>query len=314
MPKVLTVGEPLVVFASQEQDATLSESQTFKKYPAGAELNVAVGIAKLGYECEYITQIGDDPFGVFLRSELKKAGVGTKYVRQVKTGLTGIQFKQLVTKGDPNTIYYRRHSAATQVTVESFETVKVHSNDFVHITGIFPAISTGARQLTDYLINEARSAGATITFDPNLRPSLWADENTMITNVNSLALTANIVMPGLEEGQLLTGQQEPDGIANFYLQQSPTILAVIIKLGPEGAYLKLREKSGRVIPGFTASRVVDTVGAGDGFDVGVLMGMMAGKSLPDAVTRGNAIGAMAIQKQGDNEGYPNKQQLETFLM
>jgi sugar/nucleoside kinase (ribokinase family) len=98
---------------------------------------------------------------------------------------------------------------------------------------------------------------------------------------------------------LLTGENSPEGIAGFYRQRGAKLL--IVKLGPDGAYYEGAQGAG-YIPGFVVANVVDTVGAGDGFAVGVISALLDGLSVPAAVSRGAWIGARAVQVLGDSEG------------
>ena len=72
-----------------------------------------------------------------------------------------------------------------------------------------------------------KAQGKTISFDPNLRPVLWKSEAEMVEKLNQLAFQADWVLPGLKEGMILTGQQTPEAIADFYLRHG--VRAVIIK-------------------------------------------------------------------------------------
>jgi 2-dehydro-3-deoxygluconokinase len=128
----------------------------------------------------------------------------------------------------------------------------------------------------------------------------------MRSTVNALAAQADWVLPGLEEGRFLTGENSAEGIASFYLKQGATL--VVVKLGSEGAYYAGEGGSGRV-PAFPVARVVDTVGAGDGFAVGVISALLDGLSVPQAVSRGAWIGARAVQVLGDSEGLPSRAEL-----
>jgi 2-dehydro-3-deoxygluconokinase len=121
-----------------------------------------------------------------------------------------------------------------------------------------------------------------------------------------LAFLADWVLPGIEEGKLLTGKDTPEEIAKFYLDAGVSL--VVIKLGAEGAYYAAKQEAAYV-PGFPVNLVVDTVGAGDGFAAGVISGMLEGLSVQNAVRRGAWIGARAVQVLGDTEGLPTRAQL-----
>jgi len=132
----------------------------------------------------------------------------------------------------------------------------------------------------------------------------------MIQGINDLAKLADIVLPGLEEGQILTGLNEPAEIADFY--QNLGVKQVVVKLGAGGTYVRDGEDS-QNIPGFIVENIVDTVGAGDGFATGVVSGIIEGLSLRDAVIRGNAIGAIQIGHISDNEALPTREELDDFM-
>jgi 2-dehydro-3-deoxygluconokinase len=115
------------------------------------------------------------------------------------------------------------------------------------------------------------------------------------------------VLPGIEEGRFLTGEATPQGIARWYRQRGAKL--VTVKLGPEGAWYDGVNGTGH-IPGFPVREVVDTVGAGDGFAVGVVSALLEGRTVPEAVRRGAWIGARAVQVLGDTEGLPTRAQLQ----
>jgi len=146
-----------------------------------------------------------------------------------------------------------------------------------------------------------------VSFDPNLRPSLWATPELMRSAINDLATRADWVLPGLEEGRFLTCEKSPEGIARFYRERGAKL--VVVKLGSEGAYYDHAEGSAHV-SGFPVAKVVDTVGAGDGFAVGVISALLEGLSVAQAVRRGAWIGARAVQVLGDSEGLPTRAELD----
>ncbi|PET36763.1 2-dehydro-3-deoxygluconokinase, partial [Bacillus sp. AFS001701] len=132
----------------------------------------------------------------------------------------------------------------------------------------------------------------------------------MVEQINAVAFQADYVLPGISEGERLTGFKNPADIASFYLQKG--VKLVVIKLGEEGAFYKTLNEEGTV-PGFKVEEVIDTVGAGDGFAVGLISGLIENPSIYEAVLRGNAIGALSVQAPGDNDGYPTKVKLLQFI-
>jgi 2-dehydro-3-deoxygluconokinase len=121
-----------------------------------------------------------------------------------------------------------------------------------------------------------------------------------------LATHADWVLPGLEEGRFLTGEHSPEGIARHYRHRGARL--VTVKLGSQGAYFDGDAGSGYVAS-FPVAKVVDTVGAGDGFAVGVISALLDGLSVPEAVKRGAWIGSLVVQVLGDSEGLPTRAEL-----
>lgn len=313
MSEFLTIGEPLVLFASTDTDRSLVDATHFQKFAAGAELNVSVGVSRLGHQTQYITRLGQDPLGDFIKKQLQTAGVGISYIDQTPEYWTGFQMKQRVSQGDPHTHYFRSGSAAAHFDSSQITKFDLSDVKFFHYTGIFPAISQQALLATQSLISRVQAKqGVKLTFDPNLRPSLWPSEEIMIETINKLAFQADVVLPGVHEAEQLTGLSDLSQMADFYFDHSQRTELVIIKLGAKGAFVKQRNGNVLKVKGYKVNHIVDTVGAGDGFTTGFITGSLDGLSLEEAVRRGNAIGALAIQSAGDNDGYPTIDELRQY--
>jgi 2-dehydro-3-deoxygluconokinase len=306
---VITAGEPLVLFAARES-GPLEQAQTFARVTAGAELNVVIGLARLGLRTGYITRLGDDSFGRFLSAAMHREGIDTTHAAVDGTRPTGFMLKSKSDDGsDPRTEYFRRGSAASAIDVGDLPHMYVRSARHLHLTGIYVAVSPSARAFVFALAAAAREAGLTISFDPNIRPSLWPSDEAMIGCMDRLARLAHWVLPGLDEGRRLTGRDTPGDIAAHYLERGAR--GVVVKLGAAGAYHATVAERG-LAPGVPVARVVDTVGAGDGFAVGVISALLEGANLAQAAARGNAIGARVVQFPGDADGLPTRAQLDAM--
>jgi 2-dehydro-3-deoxygluconokinase len=307
---VLTAGEALVLLAAETPGA-LEEVDRFRRFSAGAELNVAIGLARLGLRVGYMSRVGDDAFGRFLLAAMEREGLSCELVAVDPARSTGFMLKSLTSGGaDPAIDYYRRGSAASAMDASDLARLAPTGARHVHLTGILPALSAGCRDLAFALAATTRAQGRRVSFDPNLRPRLWASHAEMVATVNAFAAQADVVLPGLAEGRLLTGGRCAEDIAGFYLELGAS--AVVVKLGAEGAFCADRSGLRAHVPGIAAERLVDTVGAGDGFAVGVVSGLLEGLALEDAVRRGNAIGARVVQFPGDSDGLPTRQELDSL--
>lgn len=301
---IITVGEAMAMFVATET-GPLENVEHFIKRVAGAELNVATGLARLGFRVGWVSRVGNDSHGRYVLECLKREGIDTRAVTIDDRYPTGFQLKSKAENGtDPIVEYFRKGSAASHLSVEDAGYIGFNSARHLHLSGVAAALSSESLALCHHAACEMRAMGKTISFDPNLRPVLWPSREVMIEQLNQLAFAADWVLPGLKEGQILTGQSTPEGIADFYLERG--VQAVIIKTGPDGAWFKTAAGDKAAVAAVKVDNVVDTVGAGDGFAVGTLSALLEGKTLIQAVQRGNKIGSLAIQAIGDSEGLPTR--------
>lgn len=300
---VVTLGEAMTMLVAG-QPGPLEKVEIFHKNTAGAETNVAIGLARLGLRVGWGSRLGQDSMGRYLLDSLRGEGVDCSRVNLVPGERTGMLFKGRVMDGsDPPVEYHRAGSAASRMRPEDVDRAWLLSARHLHATGVFAAVSADSFQVSRMTMRLMREAGKTVSFDPNLRPTLWPSTEAMRAGIHELAALADWVLPGLEEGRLLTGAQTPEAIARFYRDLGARL--VVVKLGLDGAYYDDGAHSGYV-PASPVERVVDTVGAGDGFAVGVISGLLEGLPLERAVVRGAWIGARAVQVQGDTEGLPTR--------
>ncbi|MFF7706629.1 PfkB family carbohydrate kinase [Pseudomonas sp. NPDC007930] len=303
---VLSFGETMAMFVANEC-GDLAAARDFHKRIAGADSNVAIGLARLGFNVAWLSRVGNDSFGRFVVDTLRAEGLDCSHVAVCPHHPTGFQLKGREADGrDPAVEYFRRNSAASHLSVSDVAEGLLEARH-LHATGIPPALSASAHALATHLMERMRQLGRSVSFDPNLRPSLWPSEQVMIDSINALAAKAHWVLPGLAEGRLLSGQREPADIAAFYLDKG--VDAVVIKLGPEGAYFRTAHAEATV-PGFAVAEVVDTVGAGDGFAVGLISALLEGQGFAEATRRGNWVGSLAVQSVGDSEGLPTRAALQ----
>lgn len=311
MLDVVTLGEAMGLFVARES-GPLEEAMSFDKRSAGAETNVAVGLARLGLRVGWVSRLGDDSLGRWLLRSFEHEGIDCTQVVVDPMQRTGLMFKGRSDDGsDPPIEYHRQGSAASRLRPEDVDAAWIASARHLHVTGIFPALAPGTLAATERAISLMRAHGRSVSFDPNLRPALWPSPAAMRDTVNRLAEGCDWVLPGLAEGRLLTGCDDAPAIAAFYRRRGARL--AVVKLGAEGAWFDGEGGAGHV-PAVPVAQVVDTVGAGDGFAVGVISGLLEGLSVTDAVRRGVWIGARAVTVRGDTEGLPTRAALEAACL
>lgn len=307
-PTVLTFGEALVGYGSVEDN--LRTANRFTRFPGGAELNVAVGLTRLGIRATWASVLGEDPHGDYLADAISDLGV-IPLVRRA-SGPTALMFKAGGASGDPEVLQVRHQTAFAQhaEALLTAEVLALEDIDHMHLSGIPLGISPVVRAASITLLEAAVAAGVSVSFDPNLRLNLWPDPDEMRTVINTIAGRASVVMPGAGEGRLLTGQDDPEAIAKAYLDGGAR--EVVIKLGAEGACAwtadgqTARSRQFAVTP-------IDTVGAGDGFAAGYLAAFLSGASLQERVDQGAAVGALATTRRGDLAAMPQRDEVDALL-
>lgn len=307
---IVTFGEVMGMFIANDP-GPLDLVANFTRALAGAETNVAVGLARLGHRVGWIGRVGQDPLGTYALAELAASGVDTSASSVDPDARTGFQLKSRADGGDPEVVYFRTGSAGSRLAATAETDRYVASARHLHVTGIPLALSATTRAFTLRAIATAREAGMTVSFDPNLRPSLWASAEEMIAVTNEVAATADWVLPGLQEGRVLTARPTADAaeIARFYLDRGAQ--CVVVKAGACGA--SLHTVAERWERGVFPIHVVDTVGAGDGFAVGLISAHLDGLDVAHGLERAAAIGALATTSSGDKDGLPDRTRLERFL-
>ncbi|MEF2965445.1 sugar kinase [Paenibacillus sp. M1] len=273
----------------------------------GAESNLAIGLARLGIRAGWCGRLGDDPVGRRILKALRGEGVDVSCAPLAEGEPTGLMMREQV--GNKSSVYYyRRGSAASAMRPEHLDEAYIAGADILHLTGITAAISQSARDTVFEAVALAKRHGTKVSFDPNLRLKLWSAEEARPVLL-ALAEQADYFLPGLDELKQLYRKETLEEL----LPELGKMSAVhIIKGGPGVTYL-LENGELKEVPYFKVDKVVDTVGAGDGFCAGFLAGLRQGLSHEEAVRQGNLIGSMVIQAPGDWEGLPTLAEVEAAL-
>ncbi len=302
---VVTFGETMVLFAPGERDRLEFAPACYASI-GGAESNCAIGLARLGHSVCWVSRVGSDPFGSRVLKTLRGECVDVSCVEVAPNEPTGIMFKEPGPGNTSRIFYYRRNSAAAALRSEPFESLKAK---YLFVTGITPALSDSNRALTFQLVDRFRAAGAKVVFDPNMRFRLWKADQARPVFLE-LAKKCDILIPSLAEAEILTGftGHEHVSMLDALLDLGPS--QVILKAGDKGAWYADGKKRG-FCPCFPATEI-DPVGAGDAFCAGLISGLLDGCSLPQAVTRGAALGAFCVSTFGDYQGLPDRAALEAF--
>ena len=305
---VFTFGETMVLF-QPEQMLPLEYIHQFPKRIGGAESNVAIGLTRLGHSTSWYSKLGNDPFGRFILKSIRGEGVDTSSCRFTDEAPTGLIFKEQLSPEDMNVYYYRKGSSASLMEPEDLDEETIAQARILHISGITPALSESCRLTVMKAIEIAKQNGTMIVFDPNMRLKLWSAERAKEV-FSEIAANADVILPGLDEGQLMTGETDVEAVAEALMGDGEK--TIVIKLGSKGAYLHSKDEK-VYVDGFPVERIVDPVGAGDGFAAGIISGILRQEPMQQVVRRANAVGAMVVGVSGDIEGLPTFEAVEQFM-
>jgi 2-dehydro-3-deoxygluconokinase len=308
MPELITFGESMVLLSPQSF-GSLEDAHTFMRTMGGAESNFAIGAARLGVSVGWFSRLGKDPFGSYLLKKIRGEGVDTSKVVFDPSYPTALMFKEIKGSGNPNVYYYRRGSACSQMSPEDLDESYIAEAKILHITGITPALSESCRKTIDVAIELAKRNGTKISFDPNIRLKLWSIEEAREVLL-AIAARCDYFLPGEEELNLLFDTKDREVWKKRILDMN--LPCTVVKLGEEGCML-FADGTITSIPGFRVDRVVDTVGAGDGFAAGFLSSVIRGYQYEEAAKIANAVGARCVTFHGDIEGLPTYEELERFM-
>jgi 2-dehydro-3-deoxygluconokinase len=306
--ELITFGETMVLF-NPDSTGSLRYVHSFSKSIGGAESNVAIALARLGHEVGWFSRLGDDEFGQYIKSVIRGEGVDVSKVIEDKERNTGLLFKERFAHTDPNIYYYRKNSAASNLKPEDLDYEYIKQAKILHITGITLALSQTARETVCKAVEIANQNEVLVSFDPNIRLKLWDIEKARPILLD-IVKKADIIFPGISEGKILLGTDNPKKIAKKFLDMGCSIAAV--KLGKEGCYVYDKNEE-PFVKGYVVEKFEDTVGAGDGFAAGFLSGILKNLKLKECAELANAVGAMATLVRGDMEGFPTLSQVMKFM-
>lgn len=299
-PEVLTFGEAMVSFRS---DGPIVQGGAQLTRVAGAESNVAIGLARLGHSIAWAGRLGADSFGALILRELRAEGVDTSHAVVDPARPTGLMFVEQRTADLTRVDYRRGGSAGSALHREDLRAALDAGPRLVHLTGITPALSGSARDCVAWAAESATAAGTLVSLDVNHRSRLWSREQAREV-LAPLAGHAAYVIASDDELDLVAGGPEEVAVSKLL---DRGVRGVAVKRGPLGA--TVHTPAGRADLPALAVTAVDPMGAGDAFSAGFLSGVLDGLEPAECLRRGVVAGAFAASVRGDWEGAPTRAEL-----
>ena len=294
MGRIVSIGECMGELSETGSPGTLSMGF------AGDTLNTAYYLRhSLGkdWQVDYVSAVGTDGLSDRMVDFLNNEGIGTEHVRRLADKTIGLYYITLK-DGERSFTYWRNDSAAKRLASDPAAlNHALEGADLAYWSGITLAILSNQDRLTLIeALGQFAGKGGTVVFDPNLRPRLWDNPETMRGWVHRAAAVSDLCLPSFEDEATWFGDADPTATAKRY--QAEGARRVIVKNGSED--VTFAGSSGEVsrfsVP--SVEQVVDTTAAGDSFNAGYLASELNGASVQDAVAAGARLAGRVIGARG----------------
>lgn len=299
----ITLGESLGLVMGEPASPLRAGSAARFSF-AGAESNVAIGLARLGHSVGYVTRVGDDFVGRTITETLAGEGVDVNGVVVDPVAATALMVRQHRTADALTVLYYRDGAAGSRLVPA--DVPDLTGIRLLHVSGITAALSASARETLTAAVRAARAAGLVVSLDVNHRALLWEAAEAGVA-LAPLLESVDVVFGGDEELVLLAQQADGDVdlAVKAVLAGRPSV--VVRKRGADGA--TVYGEFGTIDRPALAVTAVDPVGAGDAFVAGFLSGLLDDVDPAGCLDRAVECGAFAVSVHGDWEGAARRSEL-----
>jgi 2-dehydro-3-deoxygluconokinase len=270
----------------------------FDRVTAGAEVNVAVAVSRLGFKSQYFSRFGNDQLGSVMLADIEAEGVDVSLAKRVDS-FTAAMVRNPGKSAPVEISYLRKGSAASTIEPGDILDSYISSARWLHATGITCAISESGAKTVKHALEKAANSKIKSSFDLNIRRKLWSEEKARKV-LEPLAQNVELLIGGEDEYQVVFGEAQPK-----------EILAEVNKRGCKIAVMtkgdqKMRYSIDGNYEEITPPKVVavDPVGSGDAFTGGVIAGLLSGMSSKGALEQGGICGAAVASMFGDWTGIP----------
>ena len=292
-PRIALIGECMIEL-QHRADGSLQQSF------GGDTLNTAVYLRReLGPigSVDYVTALGDDSFSDAMCQQWTDEGLGLGLVQRLPGRLPGLYCIQTDANGERKFLYWRNEAAVRDCfTTPAAEPILVAlpAYDVVYFSGITLAVlgEVGRERLLQALV-DARRRGATVVFDNNYRPRLWASVEAARAAYRKVLAEVDIALLTEDDERALFGYADSEQVFAAY----PAIEEVVLKRGADACLIRCAQER-FAVPALKVEKVVDTTAAGDSFSAAYLASRLNGGSPQDAALAGHRLASRVIQVPG----------------
>jgi 2-dehydro-3-deoxygluconokinase len=306
MYDVVTFGEAMIRL-SPPSSQRLEQARSLDLNVGGAELNVAVGVTRFGIKSAWVSKLPKNGLGYLIRDRAQEFGVDCSHIVWSDKGRAGIYFIEFGASPRASSVLYDRASSAiSMVQPGEVDWAKVFNGaKHFHMSGITPALSPSAAQVTVEALQAAKKTGCTVSYDLNYRKKLWTPPDAKKIQEPMMA-HVDILITTEEDTNVVFGIKEKDyeAVAER-LAKTFKFKIVAITLREDLSVLRnnwtaIAYQDGKIFRDRKYEvEIVDRVGAGDSFTSGFLYGWIKEKDVQKGVQYGNAFAALKHTVPGD---------------
>ena len=322
MPEVITFGEAMVRL-SPPHFQRLEQTATLDVQVGGGELNVAVGLARLGLTSAWVSRLPQNPLGRLAENRARQAGVDTSHVlwtSEVESRM-GLYFLEFGAAPRASAVLYdRRNSAISKIRPGEVDWKQaMEGARWFHTSGITPALSDSAAAATREAMQAAKQAGMTVSYDLNYRGKLWPPDkaqavqeplmeyvDVLITTEEDTSVVFKIQAedkPGQQSFAEVSGEKYKEVARRLQEKFHFPAVAITVRENPlvwRNTWTAIAYADGKFIEDVKYElEIVDRLGGGDSFSAGFIYGRLKKDSFQAAVRYGNAFSALKHSMPSD---------------
>ena len=305
---LLALGELLIDMIPGEEGMRMEDAGPVIKTASGSAGITACAMAMLGGKGGFIGKVGYDSLSRLATSTLSKFGVDMSHVAVSNEGQLGLAFLEYLPDGR-NYQYYRKDSVGSKLRPEDLDEAYIAGAYAVHFPGMLLELTAEMRASCEKLVEIAKRNGVLVSFDPNIRREIAADESARQRLMGAIR-NADIIAPTLEEGRMVTGETSIGNVLRALHAMGPKVVA--LTRDKDGAVLS---RDGQVaIAAGTGVNAIDPTGAGDSFAAALCVGLQEQMPLDKLAAFCNCTGSLVCTKKGAvGMALPTRAEVEAMM-
>lgn len=325
---LITMGRVSVDLYGDQIGGHLEDMRSFSKYVGGCPANIAIGSSRLGLKVAFLSRVGDEQFGRYIKQHMQENGVDTSYLKTDEDRLTALAILGIKDDETFPLLFYRDNCADMAICTDDINEDFIASSKALMVSGThFSKSNTDEAQRL--AIKYAKAHDTKVVFDIDYRPVLWGitslgdgetrfkSDQKITKHLQSILPDCDLIIGTDEEFAIAAGNPEPsDMLKSLTIVRQHTDAVLVLKRGELGCTVYDKEIPDHLDKGHNGKplkiKVFNVLGAGDAFMSGFLRGWITGEDYSTCCTWGNASGAIVVTRHGCSPAIPSFDELMTI--